>query len=127
MVQKDEKIKQLIDYYKKDGLVIVGLNNSQGVDTTSFFKKGVLEFLASALTSKDCSPMVIDAFSLLINKTEHIDYMLDSNLTLEEIKLSQVYSAVEAFRKTMSDMHFPKALGNLGYIYKLLYSSCKKR
>ena len=119
--KKKEKLDQIIDYYKQDGLAIIGLNDSQGVDTTSFVKKGLLEFLADSLTSKELSPIVIDAFSLLINKTEHIDYILDSNLSVEEIKKSQVYSAVEAFTKAMEDMNLPEQLGKIGYIYKGIY------
>lgn len=34
-----------------------------------------------------------------MNKTEHIDYFLNSNLSLEEIKLSQVYSVISALEK----------------------------
>lgn len=121
MKRKEEKLGQIIDYYKQDGLAIVGLNDSQGVDTTSFLKKGLLEFLADSLSSKDFSPTVIDAFSLLINKTEHVDYILQSNLSVEEIKRSQVYSAVEALTKAMVDMHLPKSFGKIGYAYKTIY------
>ena len=96
-ITDNEKIKKLIDYYKDNGLLIVGLNDSQGVNTTStFFKKGLLEYLASALTSEELLPSVINAFSLTMNKTEHIDYFLKNNLSLEEIKLSQIYSVVSA-------------------------------
>ena len=80
-----EKINKLIDYYKDNGLLIVGLNDSQGVNTTStFFKKGLLEYLTNALTSDQLTPEVINAFSLTMNKTEHIDYFLKNNLSLEE-------------------------------------------
>lgn len=118
----DKKIKSLIDYYKENGLLIVGLNDSQGVNTTTtFFKKGLLDYLALALTSDELSPEVINAFSLTMNKTEHIDYFLESNLSLEEIKLSQVYSAVSALEKVMSDIGLPKFLGGIGNVYRLIY------
>lgn len=90
----------------------MGLNDSQGVNTTStFFKKGLLEYLAAALTSDELTPEVINAFSLTMNKTEHIDYFLKNNLSLEEIKLSQIYSVVSALEKVMSDIGLPKFLG----------------
>ena len=55
-----EKIEKLIQYYKEKGLLIVGLNDSQGVNTTStFFKNGLLEYLAAALTTEDLKPEVI--------------------------------------------------------------------
>lgn len=115
-------INMLTNYYKEKGLTIIGLNDSQGVNVTStFFKKGLLEYIASMLKSDDLDPKVINAFSLLMNKTEHIDYFLDNNLSLEEIKLSQVYSYVEAIKKVMSDIHLPEALGNVGYVSKLVY------
>ena len=117
---KDEKIKEISEYYKKDGLTIVGLNDSQRVNTTStIFRKGLLEYLGSKLKTTELDPLVINAFSLLMNKTEHIDYFLKANLSLEEIKLSRVYSVVAALEKVMTDVHLPKALGKVGYLYKL--------
>ena len=118
-----QKISALVDYYKNDGLTIIGLNDSQGVNTTpTFFKKGLLEYLASVLTTEELTPNVINAFSLLMNKTEHIDYFFKSNLSLEEIKLSQTYSVVAALEKVMEDLHLPRILCNIGYIYKLIYA-----
>ena len=115
-----EKLRDLTDYYKDDGLTIVGLNDSQGVNTTStIFKKGLLEYLASELKTDKFNPTVINAFSLLMNKTEHIDYFLKANLSLEEIKLSRVYSMVAALEKVMTDVHLPKSLGKVGYLYKV--------
>lgn len=119
----NEKIARLIQYYKDNGLLIVGLNDSQGVNTTStFFKKGLLEYLAAALTSEELTPEVINAFSLTMNKTEHIDYFLKNNLSLEEIKLSQIYSVVSAMEKVMSDVGLPKFLGKIGNVYRLIYT-----
>lgn len=122
VISDEEKIQKLVEYYKDNGLLIVGLNDSQGVNTTStFFKKGLLEYLAAALTCEELIPEVINAFSLTMNKTEHIDYFLKHNLSLEEIKLSQVYSAVSALQKVMTDVGLPKFFGNIGNIYKLVY------
>jgi lysophospholipase L1-like esterase len=122
-ISDNEKIKRLINYYKDSGLLIIGLNDSQGVNTTpTFFKKGLLEYLASALTSDELAPEVINAFSLTMNKTEHIDYFLKNNLSLEEIKLSQIYSAVSALEKVMTDVGLPKCLGKVGNVYRLIYT-----
>ena len=126
IISDDEKIIKLIQYYKDNGLLIVGLNDSQGVNTTpTFYKKGLLEYLAAALTSKELAPKVINAFSLTMNKTEHIDYFLKNNLSLEEIKLSQIYSAVDALEKVMTDVGLPKFLGKVGNVYKLIYTPKK--
>ncbi|MDO5568987.1 MAG: hypothetical protein Q4G04_02585 [bacterium] len=119
----DDKINKLINYYKEKNLLIVGLNDSQGINTTStFFKMGLLEYLALALTSDELMPVVINAFSLTMNKTEHIDYFLKNNLSLEEIKLSQIYSVVSALEKVMFDIKLPKAFGKIGNIYRLIYT-----
>lgn len=119
-------MKKLINYYQNKGLLIVGLNDCQGVNTTStFFKKGLLEYLANALTSDQLTPEVINAFSLTMNKTEHIDYFLKHNLSLEEIKLSQIYSVVSALEKVMTDIGLPKILGKVGNAYRLIYTPQK--
>ncbi len=126
IVSDNEKIERLIKYYKDNGLLIVGLNDSQGVNTTStFFKKGLLEYLAAALTSKKLTPEVINAFSLTMNKTEHIDYFLKANLSLKEIQLSQIYSVVSALEKVMTDIGLPKFLGEVGNAYRLIYTPKK--
>ena len=97
---ENDKIDKIKDYYK-EGLTIVGLNDSQGVNTTStFFRKGLLEYLSSKLTTVELEPLVINAFSPFMNKTEHIDYFLKANLSLEEIKLSRTYGVVAALEKS---------------------------
>lgn len=116
---KDEELRK---YYKDKGLAIIGLNDSQGVNTTStFFKEGLLEYIGRALEDEFLRPILIDAFSLTLNKTEHIDSLLKANLSLEEIKLSQVYSVVSALEKVMKDLKLPKFLGKIGYVYKSIY------
>jgi len=123
IILANQKIEKLIDYYKNKGLLIIGLNDSQGVNTTStFFKKGLLEYLAAALTSEELTPEVINAFSLTMNKTEHIDYFLKNNLSLEEIKLSQIYSVISALEKVMTDIGLPKFIGQIGNAYRLIYT-----
>ena len=118
-----EKLERLRNYYKEDGLLIVGLNDSQGVNISShFLRKGVLECLADALTDDELYPLVIDAFSLIINKTEHIDYLLKNNISLEDIKLSQIHGAVSALEKVMTDIKLPKFLGKVGNLYRLTYA-----
>lgn len=126
IISDNQKIEKLINYYKDKGLLIVGLNDSQGVNTTStFFKKGLLEYLAAALTSGKLMPEVINAFSLTMNKTEHIDYFLKNNLSLEEIKLSQIYSVISALEKVMTDIGLPKFIGQIGNAYRLIYTPRK--
>jgi len=56
-----------------------------------------------------------------MNKTEHIDCLLKHNLTLEEIRLSQVYSMVSAIEKVMIDMNLPQVIGQVGNLSRLSY------
>lgn len=120
-VMENNQIENLKDYYKDKGLTIIGLNDSQGVNTTTLFRKGLLEFLSEKLKSEDTDSRIINAFSLMFNKTEHIDYLLESNLSLEEIKDLQINGMVSALEKAMQDFHMPKFLGKVGYVSKMLY------
>lgn len=118
----EPRIEGLKDYYKKNKeLTIIGLNDSQGVNTTTLFRKGLLEFVADKLKDEETKTTVIDAFSLLFNKTEHINYLLRSNPNLEEIKDLQVYGMVSALEKAIGDFHLPKSLGKIGYVSRMLY------
>jgi len=118
----NEKIEQLRNYYANDGLLIIGLNNPQEIRTTStILKKGLLEYLSFALKRGELSPTVINSFSAVMDKTEHIDYFLINNLSVEEIKLSQVYSAISALENVMIKLGLPKFLGQIGYLSRFLY------
>ena len=111
-----EKLAKLRNYYK-DELTIIGFNDLEVVsNASSFFKKSLLDNLADILRSEEVEPTIIDCFSSLMNKTEHINYYLKSNLSIEEIKLSNVYSSVLSLEKFMVNRHLPKALGKIGYL-----------
>ena len=111
-----EKLAKLRDYYK-DELTIIGFNDLEVVsNASSFFKKSLLDYLADILSDKELEPTIIDCFSTLMNKTEHINYFLKSNLSIEEIKLSNVYSTVLSLEKFMVKRHLPKVLGKIGYL-----------
>lgn len=128
-IKYDQKIKnldicagELAKYYQDKGLLLVGLNDSQGLNINSnFLKKDLLDNLASILTTNEFKPDVINAFSLLINKTEHINYLLKANVSIEEIKLAQLYGAVSAFEKVAHDLKVPTNLSRLANVYKLVY------
>lgn len=111
-LSRRKKQEKLIEYYENIGLQIIGLNDITGLNTT-LSKKGFLEHLAINLTSQKLTPETINAFSLIINKTEHIDYFLENNLSLEEIKLSQIYSTIEYLNKIAKDNGIPKLLESL--------------
>ena len=111
-----DKLAKLRDYYK-DELTIIGFNDLEVVsNASSFFKKSLLDYLRDILRSEEVEPTIIDCFSSLMNKTEHINYYLKSNLSIEEIKLSNVYSTVLSLEKFMVKRHLPKDLGKVGYL-----------
>ncbi len=115
-------VDELAKYYKDKGLLIVGLNDSLGLNVnSSFLKKDLLDNLSALLSTKNFKPKVINAFSLLINKTEHIDYLLKANLSVEEIKLAQLYSAISAFSQVARDIKMPSNVGQIANLYKLVY------
>ena len=119
------RVEMLKEYYKENQeLTIVGLNDSQGVNTTILFKKGLLEFISDKLKDEETKTTVINAFSLMFNKTEHINYLLKSNPSLEEIKDLQVYGMVSALEKAFGDFHLPRCLGKIGYVSRKLYKPC---
>lgn len=121
----EPRVEGLRDYYKKNQeLTIIGLNDSQGVNTTSLLKKNLLEFISDKLKDEETRTTVIDAFSLMFNKTEHINYLLRSNPNLEEIKDLQVYGMVSALEKAISDFHMPRSLGKIGYVSRMLHKPC---
>lgn len=122
---KASKIEQLREYYSEKDVMIVGLNATQGVNSKKLFRKGILEYLAKLIKEEKNSTKIINAFSLMFNKTEHVDYFLESNLSVEEIKDLQVNSIASALEKTLIDFHMPKFIGKIGYVSKVF--DCKKK
>ena len=121
------KSQQLKQYYQDKNSVLVGLNDSQGVDTGLLFRKGILEYVRDMLVNSKDEMAVFNAFSLMFNKTEHIDYLLDANLSLAEVKHLQIEGMVCALSKFFhTDLQLPKVfgdLGKIGYISKTLYKT----
>ena len=114
-----EKLAKIKDYYK-DGLTIIGLNDLEVASKVgSFFKKDLLDYLVDILAGDEVDPTIINAFSPIINKTEHIDYLLKSNVSIEELKLARVYSVVLYLEELCEKKYLPKSFGKIGYLSKL--------
>ena len=57
-----EMLAKLKDYYK-DELTIIGFNDLEVVtNTSSFFKKDLLDYLSELLSSDELKTIVVDAF-----------------------------------------------------------------
>lgn len=124
-VMKELKVQSLKEYYKDKELTIIGLNDSRILNKYTLFRKELLKFLSDKLKSDELDSTIVDAFSIMFNKTEHIDYLLESNLSIGEIKDLQVYGMVSALEKVMADFYIPKFVGKIGYISKLIYRQKK--
>lgn len=129
----ERELARMIDkvrrYYDNKNLTIIGLNDSQGVDTSLLYRKDILECLRDLLISGEQKATCINAFSSLFNKTEHVDYFLKANLSLAEIKELQVQSIVDEMNKYFhNELHIPKIfhLGNIGYVSRNLYKIGKE-
>lgn len=123
LAQQEIKQQQLSKYYKDKGLTIIGLNDTSGVKINS--RKKLLEYLGNCLADETISPVIINVFSQMFNKAEYINYLLESNLSLEDIKDLQINGMIYSLEKVMEYFHLPKFLGKVGYINKLLYRSQK--
>ncbi|MBS7020917.1 MAG: hypothetical protein KH135_03480 [Firmicutes bacterium] len=116
-LKEQEKFQKIRNFYKnlENSITLIGMNDSQGVNVSSqLLKNTFFHIIKDALTDETLKPIAIDTFSLLFNKTEHMDYFLENNLSLEEIKYMQFYSYQEAIRKLLCDFHFPVTISEIG-------------
>lgn len=111
------KKEKLLNYYNDKELTIIGLNDSQGFNATSIFGNGLLDCIERTL-SKVEDKTIINAFSKLLNKTEHIDYLLESNLSVDDIKKIQLYNTIENMEKTFNKLTMKQILDICKILYK---------
>ena len=77
----------LRNYYKGKNITLVGMNDDRGFNV----HKNVLMNLKDMLASDNYNIELLDICSLFFNKTRHIDYYLQHNVNMEEIRLMQEY------------------------------------
>ena len=107
-------------------LLIIGLNDSQGVDTTfRINKKSCMRYLRKELDEKKIKYEMFDCFSLLFNKTYHIDAFLKHNIDKKTIRELQIKGNIMALKKFMIDYSLPKFLSKIRNIYRLTYKKPK--
>lgn len=113
-----EKVKDIVDCYNGEKITFVGLNDSQLVNlNVCFWEPNVIEYIEEAFKKEGANVQFIDAASLRFNKTNHIDKILDSNLSYEEIKTLNLLGAQEAFSRVSSDFNLPIDIGFLGSLF----------
>ena len=109
-IMEIEKINKLRNYYQNRKLLILGLGDYLGSDILSFFRSDLSHELVSFFNNSRISLDTINLPYLMVNKPEYIDYFIKNNLSIEEIKLIQVYTSISN-------------LGNIGNISRLTYNS----
>lgn len=94
----EEIRRALHQYYESHELVMVGMNDyANGKHLLNMLKK---EINAACLT--------VDAGSLTLNKSEHMDIMLGYNLTLEEIKIARLLALHDGISNFFRENMDPK-------------------
>lgn len=115
-----DQIERIRTYYKEDGLALIGLNDSMGASVLPW-QTSLLKFLKKALEDDTFNPIIIDGFSLLFNKTEHLEYFIQNNLSSKQIALANYFGAIASFEKIGTDIH----LGPLSKLFSLPVRLCK--
>lgn len=115
------KSEQLKDYYSDKNLTIIGLNDGKRVNKKKTEKYLVLDYLAGLIKREAKETMIIDVLSKTFNKTEHINYFLESNLSVDEIKNLEFDGMISNMEAKMQRHHLPKFLGKVGHIGKLFW------
>lgn len=88
----DHYVEYLKNYYKdKEEITIIGMNDDRGFN----IHKNILMNLKEILDSDIYNIELLDLCSMFFNKTRHIDYYLDHNVNMEEIRLMQEYGTTK--------------------------------
>lgn len=100
MVKIDEEFNYYVEYLKKyysskikanESLIIIGMNDDRGFN----IHKNILMNLKDILESDKYNIELLDLCSMFFNKTRHIDYYLQHNVNMEEIRLMQEYGTTK--------------------------------
>lgn len=118
-IKKQNNIIKSIDC---DELLIIGLNDSQGVDTTfKINKKSFMYYIEKKLKKNEIQYKMIDCFSLFFNKTHYIDLFFKHNIDKKNIRLLQIHGNIMALKKSMIDYHLPVFISKIRNIYRFVY------
>ncbi len=99
-----ESIDKMFKYYKSEGMVtLIGLNDSQLIDVVNPYSKGSFDLIVDAFEERNIPTLALNAGSSFYNKAEHAKAMIEADLTVDEIKLLNSYSALAAYSKVVRD------------------------
>ncbi len=113
-----EAVNSIVKKYEDEEITFICLNDSQAININPcFWEPNAIEYIENSLVEQGANVQFINASSLKFNKTNHIDKMLDSNLSYEEIKNLNLLGAKAAFSKISSDFHIPIDCGFIGSVF----------
>lgn len=114
----NSNLRKLSEYYRDSKLTIIGGNDSLGVPCAVKDKNraGFSELIASVLKEQGLNITYINAFSVKLNKTWHLNRILQHNLSLEEIKTTQLNSIKLARKGLIEKIGLNPLLKNSYYI-----------
>ena len=113
----------LIRYYQRKGLTIFGFTDFE----KRSFRNGLLNILSKVISSDRLEKTVVDFSSPVVNHPHYLDYMLDGNLTLEEVGLAKMYGNVRYLERWCSNHDFPLVFSKLGKLFSMRRSCDKSR
>lgn len=126
---KEESIRLDSSYnvpVKKNKLLIIGLNDSHGVDTTfKINKKSFMWYIRKEFDSRKIKYEMFDCFSLFFNKTYYVESFFKHNIDKKTIRLLQIYGNIMALKKSMIDYSLPKFISTIRNVYRLTYPKVK--
>lgn len=110
------KRKSLRNYYGSNDMVIIGLNDADGVRCSLTNKKCILDYLKNMLLSRNNIIYSINAFSKMSCNINPTEYFLNNNLSIEEIRNFQIEEIVSELIKSYG------IIGKLGYLTTYFYN-----
>ena len=107
---------------KEKKMLIIGLNDSQGVDTTfKINKKSFMYYIKKEYVRREEKFEMFDCFSLFFNKTHYVESFFKHNIDKKAIRNLQIYGNIMALRKCMIDYSLPKFISYIRNVYRLTY------
>ena len=115
-----EILEYLAKYYKNKGFTVFGLNDTKGITTLHpYLQKSIIELIKDFFKSYNMKNTYVDAFNVMINQPEYIDYLLNHNVSLKNINLMKTEGYIGGLDKILNDSIIMEELPILANIYRL--------
>ena len=115
-----EILEYLAKYYKRKGFTVFGLNDTKGINTIHpYLQKSIIEVIKDFFKSYNMKSTYVDAFNIMINQPEYIDYLLNHNVSLKNINLMKTEGYIGGLEKKFNNIILTEELPLLANIYRL--------